>query len=610
MAAAGVVHRPGMAAELLAEIAPLLADEGVDLDNTEGVDLDALNAALARATDRHNMELFTPVGERRRQALAVLRRFVAALDHGDDESAVAVLAEVEPEPTAELPAASHVIGAGMGLLDTWHTDPGLREMVLRARTPEWRAASEAAARSILVRARAGAGFDSLGELHRRHHGFAIFEGTALAVATCLFAVADSRGTDVEPVAAKLLAENPPLRSAGSRGHLHVVPELPSPGRRTAKKKGRKASGHPARRDQPHAYRMELRGFEAWLRRQDSIAAPTLEAELGTFEILVGVARQSGFDPYTALGTELLADELLELGDDILPGLTEAGLCTLHDYVHYRMDTVGGPEWESALSTVEDALDEVTPSALEDAIEKAELIDVEERRAAFAATRIVAAVPRLLQWIGSGRATSPSGGVRRADIAEVAAMLGVNAVGVNKLPPYQPDLDAAELIPSIVHALSMRDVPLLVPWWKALQVAEVIETTATKVRCGPSAHHWRDGATPPIEVSEMIIGFFVAEVLTQNLRSRGMFIYEERVLMLTVARLMRLVTEEDRFDIEESPLDQWLNPRVLRKLCYLEQAGVLDRADDGQFSASAPLCGVIARGLVVTSAILDQVLEPV
>ena len=60
MAEKGVVHRPGVAAEIMQGLAPLLAAEGIDLENPdEDVDLDTLNAALARATEQYNLELLT-----------------------------------------------------------------------------------------------------------------------------------------------------------------------------------------------------------------------------------------------------------------------------------------------------------------------------------------------------------------------------------------------------------------------------------------------------------------------------------------------------------------------------------------------------------------------
>ena len=106
MKANGIVHKPGMAADLMKELEPLLADEGFD----DLEDLDALNAAMARAVERHNLELSTPIGKHRENALEVLRRFADAIA-GGDEAAAHDLAEAIPiNETKTIAAISHVIG--------------------------------------------------------------------------------------------------------------------------------------------------------------------------------------------------------------------------------------------------------------------------------------------------------------------------------------------------------------------------------------------------------------------------------------------------------------------------------------------------------------------
>jgi hypothetical protein len=54
--------RPGMASELLRELAPLLGEEGIDVDNIDVPDLGTLQQAVNRAIERQNMVRFTPVG--------------------------------------------------------------------------------------------------------------------------------------------------------------------------------------------------------------------------------------------------------------------------------------------------------------------------------------------------------------------------------------------------------------------------------------------------------------------------------------------------------------------------------------------------------------------
>ncbi len=49
-----------LADELMRNLAPLLAEDGVDINDV--TDMEALNRALSMTVERRNMELFTPVG--------------------------------------------------------------------------------------------------------------------------------------------------------------------------------------------------------------------------------------------------------------------------------------------------------------------------------------------------------------------------------------------------------------------------------------------------------------------------------------------------------------------------------------------------------------------
>ncbi|MDJ0322502.1 hypothetical protein QMG61_01810 [Cryobacterium sp. PH31-AA6] len=84
-----------MADELMRELAPLLAEDGVDVNDL--TDIDALNQALQRAVERRNMELFTPVGARRDQAIAQLMLVVAAIADDDTKRAGILLDKAQPE---------------------------------------------------------------------------------------------------------------------------------------------------------------------------------------------------------------------------------------------------------------------------------------------------------------------------------------------------------------------------------------------------------------------------------------------------------------------------------------------------------------------------------
>ena len=622
MERAGVVHTPGMAEEMLRRVAPLLASEGIDLDNLDMTDLDAVNAALARATERHNLELFTPVGVRRDGALAVLRRFAVALADGDDDLARAILASVEPEPEDDAPAISHVIGVSLGVLDEWHTDSAKRAALAATGIPRWAKRSSAAATDILALARKGRAFDALDGLHRRHSGLAIFEGAALVVAASAAALADHERGSVNDLVGRLLigdggggggggrdgAGDLPPRTSGAAFGLGTAPEA----RRVAKSP---PPANPpsavARITPPSADRPVAREFGQWLRRSAQATAPEAASERRVLEALFAFARTIDLDLHRADGAEELAEALFEMHAELDdPDMPESAIDTLHDYVHFRIDTAtDASAWEDAHDAVEEVMAELSsvPDAIAHAIAADAEIDPDTRHAALAATRIVAAVGDLLDWLGSGRQAAPSGGVRRADIQQVAGMLGVSAVGVSKLPPRDSalddlfDSDAPLPTPETIPALSMMDVPPLAAWWEALIVTGVIETRPSRVRPGPEAAGW-SSPLPPLEAADMLVGMFVAEVLMQT-RAGTAPAFEEPVMAEAISRLLRALAPDLVEDSAPSGLASLLTPRVLLRLRSLEIAGLLQTDATGALIVPDALRGAVARGVMVALSML-------
>src|SRR6266496_8838 len=115
-----IEFKPGMANEMLRELAPLLAEEGIDVENIDAPDIETLQRAMNRAVERHNMALFTPVGDTRELTAAALRLVVEALAEDDTALASAILDQVQPEsPDNSAPTVSACIGITLGLLDDW-----------------------------------------------------------------------------------------------------------------------------------------------------------------------------------------------------------------------------------------------------------------------------------------------------------------------------------------------------------------------------------------------------------------------------------------------------------------------------------------------------------
>lgn len=197
-----VSRKPRMADELLTELAPLLAEDGIDVDDPP--DLDVFQAALARAVERRNMELFTPIGPRREVAAAALTGVVGAIAAGKNQDAAARLERIVPESaTGREAEVSAVMGLGLGLLDDWLTDPtnptpaGLGKAV---RLPEGQWFGLRAATEILALAGRGRASGSLGALITGQGSHQTLAGTALATTAVLTAWANLTGQPFERLA--------------------------------------------------------------------------------------------------------------------------------------------------------------------------------------------------------------------------------------------------------------------------------------------------------------------------------------------------------------------------------------------------------------------------
>lgn len=179
----------------------MLAEEGIDLDDPEGVpDLETLQAAMARAVERQNMTLFTPVGAARELAVDTLRRAVAAAAVGDTAAAAAALDRAQPEsPDATSPTVAGCIGVALGLLDDWlsgHDPRTPPSLAVSTRLPAGHWVGERAAVDVLALARKRRAFRSLDTLIARQGGQHVLYGSALALTATLQAWAQHTDTPI------------------------------------------------------------------------------------------------------------------------------------------------------------------------------------------------------------------------------------------------------------------------------------------------------------------------------------------------------------------------------------------------------------------------------
>jgi len=209
-----IEFKPGMAREMLRELAPLLAEEGIHLDergefsDVDVPDLQTLQRALDRAVERQNLALFTPTGHARELAAAALRQVTEAIAAGDTARAAAVLEKVVPESPDQTGATvAGCTGVALGLLDEWLSgrEPAApAQLAVRTRLPAGHWTGQRAATAVLALAGKGRAFRSLHTLTVRQGGHHLLYGSALALAAATLAWTRQTGTELAELTATMI----------------------------------------------------------------------------------------------------------------------------------------------------------------------------------------------------------------------------------------------------------------------------------------------------------------------------------------------------------------------------------------------------------------------
>ena len=190
--------KPGLADEMMRELAPLLAEEGIDIDGIDVPDLPTLQAAMDRAVERHNMTRFTPVGTARDLAVAALQDAVQALTEQDTSRAASVLNGVQSDsPDGTEATVAGCIGVCLGLLDEWlggTNDASAAGLAGRTKLPVRGWPGERATADILALAGKGRAFRSLDKLIVRQGGEQVLHGSTLALAAVITTWSIDTGT--------------------------------------------------------------------------------------------------------------------------------------------------------------------------------------------------------------------------------------------------------------------------------------------------------------------------------------------------------------------------------------------------------------------------------
>lgn len=192
-----IQHTPGLAEETLRELAPLLAEENIDVDNIDAADPATLQAALDRAVERLNLARFTPIGEARDHAVTTLRLVVEAIADDNTELADAILESVPPDaPDGKSATVAGCIGVALGLLDEWlggHDSNAPSGLAQETRLPAGPWIGERAARDIIALACKRRAFRSHGALIIRQGGRNVLYGSVLALTAAVGAWSERTG---------------------------------------------------------------------------------------------------------------------------------------------------------------------------------------------------------------------------------------------------------------------------------------------------------------------------------------------------------------------------------------------------------------------------------
>ena len=618
LAEMGLGHEPGMAAKMLEDLAPLLAGEGLDLDDPESfrrLGLGDLNEAFAQSTERLNTELFTPVGAERDRGLAALCDFTLDLVGERWDDAREVLDGVPSEPTAVLPSAAHMIGTVLGFLDEWYSAAEFPEGVTAVRIPSWDDEdAREAARDILAEARAGNSFGSLTDLHRLNDGTSILGGGALLFAATMAAIAADQDRPVRETLREMFGDD-----------VVAEPEE-DPNQGTEPESEQAPSGEFAWIALPDIGESPiLQRFGQWLERQSQEEERDARDELEFFEGVVYFAASAGLDVHVPQDMELIVDSVLGSDNAEDPGLLGFMLRALDDYVHFRLAAPlnvpqraqgAGPEnalahqqadpsaWHEAHQVLEKAMADggLVGTELADALNAAESVDPGRRLEAVAKLPIVSGIGELLTWIGKGRRVTSAGNLVRADIGFAAGLLGIDAVGVNKRPVPDEDDDSGTL-----HVQSMSELPMLASWWETLQVTELIQVSGSKVRLGDIMQAWWAAGEDQVRLLESFVGLFIAQHCIQDAQN-DFLVGPDATLTNQIILLKQMMQPNPGDEVRvPSPEEPLLTTVTRIKLHALDDTGLWTVRDGVRFIPEE-LHGAVGMGIAMLAAYRSQLEE--
>lgn len=383
-----------------------------------------------------------------------------------------------------------------------------------------------------------------------HGGLALFEGVATVVAAAVAAISRRERRPVAEMAAELLVPDadyaPAEVATAPQGRNFGYAETPAP---------------------DAALDRILTLFRTWLIEQEDIMAPSVSDEVETLRgvaVLGATAGASITDP-DDIGTVV----------DMLVGMGSDGEEDSHESMM------------ACLFTLDEAMPEDDTAEFAKAVVDAMEIAPDARLRTLRAARVCTAIPEFLEWLGARRPVTQSGYLRLADIEPAAAILGVSARGVRKLPEWEPPLKALAPEtplpdPQTFLARSMRDVPMLEAWWEAMLHSGILTVNTTSARPGPATATWSGGTPPDLETVEDFVSVFTAMILTHGADRPEPLGTETVIPVLASPRALVASAPGLELPLDGDVFNTLLTPRALQRLAWLQRAGLMERDAEGRF----------------------------
>lgn len=559
-------HYSGATADLLEQLAPLLADEGIDVQQLQEADPEILKAAMMRVVERHNLQLSTPIGDERARTVNTLRELLVAHNASDTAEVQVLFGSIGPAPTRHRPSSGHLTGVTIETLDRVYRNEQFHPALHVVEIPKVDTTTRAATEQILGLAAKGQAFRSLDDLLGSHGGFEVSRAAVLLLTATVQAIAKHRGVGFGHLLDELLPEQNDLQQ----------PDLLPGGLRAT----------------PQQY---LADFESWLKSQSEvsdIASKVVEI----FATMVEEAHDVGLNPHDPIDFD---NWMLVVQERTDPKYLGTAFEMVKYYLQFRLRTSIEPErWHHAHAQITELTlpHEDSPWDFEQIFDTAQQVAASDRYAALLELPIVAGSRQLDDWLATPRRVTDEGAPTRDDLRVLGHMIGLDLHGVAQLPSP----------PARGYVQSALDVPELMIWWWTLQELGILKITGTLAERGPTAQDYFGSDRFPFEGAEGLVATYVKVFLIHALEHAPL---EISSVGHTIARLLNDL--QDFAPIAPPAADDFranmVHQRSDEYLQAMASLGLVELRED-EPHVPPPLAAAVFYGLMMAMDHLDELLD--